>query len=186
MEHFYHTIEGWFDFEEIYSQMVAAAPHNAHFVEVGAFLGKSTSFMAVELSNCKKNIRFDIIDTWEGSAEHQVGADSENPSVVQRTLYDNFKRNMKPVAHLINPVQTTSLKAAQNYMDSSLDFVFIDASHDYENVRADIRAWRPKVKPGGFIGGHDFHDLFPGVIQAVGEETPDFEIVGFSWLSQIK
>lgn len=66
MEHFFETIEGWFDFEDVYRRMAQEAPAQAHFVEVGAFLGKSTSFMAVEISNSKKDIRFDVVDTWEG------------------------------------------------------------------------------------------------------------------------
>lgn len=60
----------------------------------------------------------------------------------------------------------SALSAAQ-VDDGSLDFVFIDADHSYEAVRRDIDAWRSKVKPGGWFGGHDYHRKFPGVIRAV-------------------
>ena len=40
--------------------------------------------------------------------------------------------------------------------DESLDFIFIDASHDYQNVYDDIKAWFPKVKKSGIISGHDY------------------------------
>jgi hypothetical protein len=36
-----------------------------------------------------------------------------------------------------------------------LDFVFIDAAHDYNSVAEDIRMWHSKVNPGGFLIGHD-------------------------------
>lgn len=49
---------------------------------------------------------------------------------------------------------TTSVAAAY-VPDMSLDFVFIDAAHDYKSVYDDICCWRPKVKPGGFLTGHD-------------------------------
>lgn len=186
MEHFYQNVDGWFDFEEVYARMVAAAPAQAYFVEVGAYKGKSACFMAVEISNSKKDIRFDVIDTWEGSEEHLRGGIHESADVIQHTLYDTFKRNVKPVAHLLTPIRNSSLEAVQRYKNASLDFVFIDAAHDYENVKADILAWRPKVKPGGYLGGHDYNGLFPGVIEAVNEVVQGFEVIGFSWLTQIR
>jgi predicted O-methyltransferase YrrM len=182
VKHFFQSIKGWFDFGDIYALMVQKAPAEAHFVEVGAFLGKSTSFMAVEINNSGKDIRFDVVDTWEGSLEHGQGGEHQMDVVLQGTLYENFKRNMKPVAHLINPVRCSSVEAARRYRDGSLDFVFLDASHEYEDVKADIVAWRPKIKPGGFLGGHDLQALFPGVIRAVQEEFPSIYRSGFSWL----
>ena len=185
MEHFYQKIHGWFDFQAVYLLMIQRAGERAHFVEVGAFEGKSTSFMAVEIANCDKEIRFDVIDTWEGSEEHQPGGAHASPIIASNELYDAFIRNMRPVEHIINPIRLPSLQAAASYPDRSLDFVFIDASHDYENVKADILAWRPKVKLNGYLGGHDYQELFPGVMQAVAEVVPTFDVLEFSWLTQI-
>ena len=53
-------------------------------------------------------------------------------------------------------MMTKSVEAAKDVPDNSLDFVFIDAAHDYENVRKDIEAWYPKVKSGGIVSGHDY------------------------------
>lgn len=53
--------------------------------------------------------------------------------------------------------------------DGWADFVFIDAGHSYQAVREDITNWLPKVKPGGWFGGHDYHEGHPGVIEAVRE-----------------
>jgi predicted O-methyltransferase YrrM len=71
----------------------------------------------------------------------------------------------------ILPVDTT--QAAKQVEDGSLDFIFIDAGHSYEAVRDDIAAWASKVKPGGWVGGHDYHASHPGVIQAVDEAYGD-------------
>lgn len=49
------------------------------------------------------------------------------------------------------------------------DFVFIDAAHSYFSVQRDIKDWLPKVRQGGWFGGHDYHPKFPGVIKAVNE-----------------
>ena len=41
------------------------------------------------------------------------------------------------------------------YQDNSLELVFIDAAHDYNNVCLDINAWLPKLKYNGILAGHD-------------------------------
>ena len=46
--------------------------------------------------------------------------------------------------------------AALKINDGSLDFVFVDASHAYADVWLDLRAWWPKLKPGGLFCGHDY------------------------------
>lgn len=53
----------------------------------------------------------------------------------------------------------------------SLDFVYLDAGHEYENIKADFEAWYTKVRPGGIIAGHDYgHDNeFPGVKKYIDE-----------------
>lgn len=60
--------------------------------------------------------------------------------------------------------------------DGSLDFVFIDASHDTESVRADITAWRPRVRSGGALTGHDAN--WPSVQAALDEQLPGWQLLG--------
>jgi predicted O-methyltransferase YrrM len=61
-----------------------------------------------------------------------------------------------PNAHI---VRTTSVEAAKQFEDESLDFVFIDANHQEKFVTEDINAWYPKVRPGGILSGHDYANL---------------------------
>jgi hypothetical protein len=65
-----------------------------------------------------------------------------------------------------------SLDAAPLVADGSLDLVFIDAVHLYEDVLADVAAWLPKVAPGGVLAGDDYTPAFRGVIDAVDEVFP--------------
>jgi len=67
-------------------------------------------------------------------------------------------------------IEAKSAQAAAGVGDRSLDFVWIDAGHKYGCVRADLRAWWPKVRSGGWFGGHDFCPDYPGVMQAVEEK----------------
>lgn len=160
MKHFYQSIQGWFDFQDLYSAIVKSLSNESHIVEIGAWKGTSSAYMAVEIINSKKSIKFDCIDTWQGSEvdEHQQDPDIQN-------LFETFINNMKPVAGFYNPIRLPSVDAAKLYNDASLDFVFIDGAHDYENVCADIIAWLPKVKIGGYLGGHDY--FYPPVNNAV-------------------
>ena len=178
MEHFYNSIHGYFDFQDIYTAAVQAAPQNgAHFVEVGSWKGTSSAYMAVEIANSGKNILFDCVDTWEGTAmEHDHDTHVQN-----NTLYEHFLNNMKPVEGYYTPLRKTSVEAASLYQDGSLDFVFIDAGHTYEDCSADIHAWMPKLKPSGLFAGHDY-GAAEGVKRAVDELIPNFIILGNSWI----
>jgi len=175
MDHFYEKIPGWFTFPGLYKQIVDTHTDGSYFVEVGAFLGRSTSFMAVEIINSGKKIKFDVVDTWQGSIEHNLTTKEQ-----QEELYINFLQNINPVRQAIFPIRTLSVEASKLYKDNTLDFVFIDAGHEYEDVTSDLKAWYPKVKTGGIISGHDYFNpadpvhghKFPGVKKAVDEFFP--------------
>jgi hypothetical protein len=157
MEHFYESIQGWSEgIPDLYRLVAKNAIDGDHFVEIGSWRGKSSAFMAVELVNSGKQVRFDCVDTWKGSPEHQEGGINFDSAVLDDTLFNEFITNMKPVDGYYNPIRMTSVEAASLYEDNSLNFVFIDGAHDYDSVMADIAAWFPKVKSGGVISGHDF------------------------------
>ena len=163
--------ENWFSYPKLYSNVVNEFPSGSKFIEVGSWKGKSSAYMAVEIANSQKDIEFICIDTWEGSVEHQDFKELKN-------LYDIFKSNMKPLEKYYRSIKSKSLDAVNLFSDNSLDFVFIDASHEYEDVKNDINAWFPKVKVGGVLAGHDYYennDFAPGVKMAVNEIFRDFE-----------
>jgi hypothetical protein len=164
--------EDWFSYPNLYSSMVNQFPSGSKFIEVGSWKGKSSAFMAAEIANSQKDIEFICIDTWEGSVEHQDFKELKN-------LYDIFKSNMKPLEKYYRSIKSKSLDAVNLFPDQSLDFVFIDASHEYEDVKNDINAWFPKVKVGGVLAGHDYYennDYAPGVKMAVNEIFRDFRV----------
>lgn len=49
-----------------------------------------------------------------------------------------------------------SLDVLKQFEDSSLDFVYIDANHDFPNFINDLHQWSKKVRIGGIISGHDY------------------------------
>lgn len=150
--HYFQSVPGWCDYDDYYATLVAALPSGARVVEVGGWKGQSAACMGIEIANSGKAIRYDVVDTWEGSDEpiHQADLD-----VVAGTLYDAFLRHIEPIREYVTPVRMASVEAAATYADASLDAVFLDGAHDTDSVIADCQAWWPKVKPGGVLAGHD-------------------------------
>jgi hypothetical protein len=185
----YHQIHGWFDFETVYQDAVDRAPqHGATFVELGAWLGKSTVAMAKMIQVSKKQITFYTVDTWDGRGIK--GLDLNNlkkhePRVAdklanEQSLLPIFQENLRrcKVRRFVKTLCSTTQEASTHFDDHSLAFVFIDASHDLASVRQDILTWIKKVKPKGTLAGHDYgHPKYPGVKQAVDELLPHAEIV---------
>lgn len=151
MKHFHRSIEGWFSFPRLYRRAVRTVPDGGTLVEIGSWKGKSLVFLTVESINSGKRQRIVSIDPWIEEAQPQ-GTD-ERPE----DAYEIYLRNIAPISERIEVMRATSLEANGNFADGSVDFVFIDGSHAYEDVLADCRAWYPKVRPGGMIAGHDYH-----------------------------
>ena len=173
MEHFFHSIQGWFAFEQLYREVVASAPQKALFVEVGSWHGRSAAYMAVEIANSGKDIEFCCIDPWLDGGPDLVGTEFESKE--ENALWKSFLANTRPVAGIIKPMRMTSLQAADLFADESIDFLMLDGDHNYPMVKDEIIAYLPKMKPGGIISGDDF--MWPGVGQSV-NETIGYNHVG--------
>lgn len=180
MNHFYKKInsEDWFGYEDLYSNMVKKFNSGSHFVEVGTWKGMSACYMAVEIINSGKDIKFDCVDTWDFVETSKEIAKSQF-----NNLFKIFKSNIEPVKNNIGIVKSLSWDGAKNYKDNSLDFVFIDAGHDYESVTKDLKAWYPKIKNDGIIAGHDYYHHV-GVYPAVNDffKHTDISQIGACWV----
>lgn len=178
MKHFFDEVDGWFNFSKPYRAAVKAAEDGAIFVELGCWKGKSASFLGVEIINSGKSIALHCIDHWGGSNEpaHKADPDLER-------VFDIFNENMDRIDGLdLHVHRMASAPAAHLFEDGTIDFVWIDAGHEYEEVMADIEAWWPKVKAGGVMGGDDYP--MDGVKKAVDTVFPGREVGsenGWQW-----
>lgn len=155
----------FFTYPKLYSEMVKRFPNNSTFIEIGSWKGQSAAYMVVEIINSKKDIKFICVDTWNGSVEHQSYDEVSD-------LYNIFKNNMSPFENYYTDLRLPSVETSKLFDDDSIDFIFIDASHEYEDVKNDIIHWLPKVKKNGILSGHDYwadSDSWPGVKKAVNE-----------------
>lgn len=171
---YWSTIQGWFDFRGLYSQFAYEQHRDCKFVEVGSWLGASICYLATEFKNRNKFPQIYSVDTWEGSNEN-IHFDLISKIGGKENLYHKFLNNLKSagVDDIVTPIRMQSVDASKLFEDESLDVVFIDASHSYQDVYNDIFHWYPKVKKGGIISGHDYvpgHLVSEvGVVKAVNE-----------------
>lgn len=166
MIHYWQTVEGYLTNKhpEFFNKMMDLSPNTGVWVEVGSWLGKSISYCVVESMNRNRSYEFHCVDTWEGSEEHQ-----ELKIVKSGQLFEKFCSNIAPIKPYVNIHRKPSVEAAKDFEDESIDCIFIDAAHDYENVKADIEAWYPKMKSGAVIGYDDHTTGQVGVRTAVAE-----------------
>jgi predicted O-methyltransferase YrrM len=150
-------------------------------VEVGVWTGRSVIHLAKELRAHRTGAFVYAIDTYDGGADAtpemrdfvKLNGGSLLPLVTERISFADLNG-------LVVPLAVPSLEAAPTFEDGSLAMVFIDGSHRYEDVVADIRSWRPKVRPGGTLAGHDYTNA-PGVKRAVDELVPGARLYKSCW-----
>ena len=72
---------------------------------------------------------------------------------------DNYQltlNNVQPFLSKVVMYRNYTSEVASILPDNSLDFIYVDARHDYCGVMEDISLYWPKLKPGGIMAGHDF------------------------------
>lgn len=147
------SVPGFSDDILPYYEIIAQwLPTDAKMVEIGLWYGRSTLFIAEELKKLNKQVIIYSVD-------------------FMMSLPNYLSSHVKFLP-------LSSQEASQKFDDESLDFVFIDADHQYDSVLNDIKVWLPKIRVGGIIAGHDYNDYeeinsYPGVRKAVDECFPN-------------
>jgi predicted O-methyltransferase YrrM len=129
------------------------AKPNCKMAEVGSWLGTgSTAVFQRELRTCGGSSLL-CVDTWEGNPNVQ----RHQELVARYDVLGTFRANVRTAQSSVTLVAliATSIDAAGLLADDLFDLVFLDADHSYASVRDDIACWRPKVRPGGILCGHD-------------------------------
>jgi hypothetical protein len=123
-------------------------------VEVGVKLG---FFSELLLAGWKGRWLISV-DPWL-TDDPESYRDSDNVDQEQQDANFEFtKKRLRRFGPRSTVWRMTSLEAASLVADATLDFVYIDARHDYDSVKEDLNAWFPKVRPGGILAGHDYLD----------------------------
>jgi len=130
----------------------------------GAEVGVRTGQTSSHLLRVFPDLHLHTVDPWVPQPTGNETYDDWDFNAMKH----EFQSNVRDFKSRITHHEMFSVEAANEVSDNSLDFVFIDAQHDYYSVKADILAWMYKVRPGGLLCGHDYDQVkFPGVVKAV-------------------
>lgn len=139
----------------------------------GAEIGVEQGEYSEILLKANPNLRLLCVDAWQS---HRGYRDHTSQSKLDR-FYEITKERLAPYNDPLNRVnfmKSFSIEAVKGVEDNSLDFVYIDADHQFITVANDIFEWSKKVRPGGIIAGHDYIDyshvhvkkVLPGYMEA--------------------
>lgn len=147
-------VEGFLHCAELERLVDLAAGRDV--LEVGSFKGLSAWGMAFGARSLL------CVDTFRANSAGQT-------QQAELTTYDDFCRATARYRN-VEVFIGTSEAAGAALEGRTFDMVFIDAMHTYEDVKADILRWWPRVRPGGVMAMHDYnHRDFPGVTVAADE-----------------
>lgn len=139
-------------------------PAECTMVEIGSFKGESTAFW------CDKFKKVYAVDPWangydggDPSSQNELMSDIEN-------IFDKRTMAHQESEKLVK-IKGTSMEAVKLFKDKTLDFVYIDGNHMYNNVREDIDHWRHKTK---ILAGHDFGWIDSNGVNSVFKACMDF------------
>lgn len=138
-------------------------PSNPVCAEIGVYRGDFSKMIQDEL----EPIHLSLIDPYEVNEEKKYNDGLPTAYSTNKDYLIAAKRVMKKGALFIQDYSYNVVKSAVN---KGFDFIYIDGSHLYKDVKRDLNDWFPKLKPNGILGGHDYgNELFKGVKQAVDE-----------------
>ena len=128
----------------------------------GAEMGVCRGATSLALLENLENLKLTMVDSWATYAvghsyrrsgdscafQSQAEQELRRHEAISRTEFASQRRRV---------LKADSASAADQLLDSELDFAFIDAEHTYEAVHRDLRLWWPKVRSGGILCGHDYN-----------------------------
>lgn len=149
-------IDGWFNYEDLYSSYCQDLNNDSIFVEVGIWKGKSICFLGELLKQCNKTPKVFAVDTFKGTPNDEIQQkEIQNLGGSTLSLFKSYLKDLS-LENLIIPLELDSIEASKKFQDNSIDIIFIDGDHSYEAVRKDLQAWFHKMKNNSIMSGHDF------------------------------
>jgi SAM-dependent methyltransferase len=145
--------------------------------DVGANMGESSAIFAMYYRHVY------AVDTW-APRDLDLVMEVTGNGISNAEVERSFDIRMQALSPIVCKVKYASPEAAGRFPDGFFDLVYIDGSHDYDSVVADIQAWLPKTR--ALIGGHDFCDT-GDVCHAVVDELgmPQWLFQDSSWMAVI-
>jgi len=97
-----------------------------------------------------------LVDLWQRQENYKDIANISDEN--HNKFLEMTNRNVDQWNYKVEILRGYSNEMCHMIPDESLDWVYVDARHDYCGCREDIEAYWPKIKPSGIMSGHDYHD----------------------------
>ena len=123
-------------------------------LEVGVKEGEFSAELLGRWTKCKTYI---LMDPWKHQEHYKDGANVAQ-SLQDRRFSATQQRlsKFKSKGVELQFIRDFSTNGHRQIANNSLDFVYIDARHDYQAMSEDLMLFWPKLKVGGIFAGHDF------------------------------
>jgi len=150
--------------------------------ELGSFAGEGVSIFLEAGAEC-----IYAVDLWQQLTYREGIPANARPDWAEAE-FDRRLVEWQGAGREVVKIKKDTVEAAVNVADASLDLVYVDAEHSFHAVVADIAAWLPKLKPGGWMAGHDWSwvEVCRGVTAALGHLGPPYTFPDDSWLYRIE
>lgn len=128
--------------------------------KVGAEIGVKEGKYSEVLCKANPSMLLYSIDPWKVDAYFRQGEKSIDGDgiPIEQNIFDTYRdRAIRRLANYnCKVIAGYSLDEVKKFPDNSLDFVYIDGNHEFQNCANDICEWSRKVRSGGIISGHDY------------------------------
>ena len=178
----WYEIDGWFNWRSAQEEAVNSFRKAVDLSKSGLIWVAVSVRWAKSSSAVAKYITVIGVDTCRGSGPKVGAAKTITPAPFNREVVPSpvcLHKNLLDCGFgdKIQLIISDSVAAARLFAEASLDWVHLDARHDYASVKADIEAWLPKIKAGGWLSGDDYNEQkWPDVVKAVGDLLPGAEL----------
>lgn len=156
-------IEPWAGHENFNAVNKVLTEHKLLINNIGAEIGVRHGIFSEYLLRKNPMLSMFLVDPYEPYVDVHKDYTAEE----QLEIKESAAIRLAPFGNRVNWLYLSSINASHSIANGSLDFVFIDANHTYEEVKKDLAAWWPKVRTNGLFCGHDFN--MDGVNKAVRE-----------------
>lgn len=124
----------------------------------GAEIGVHKGEYSAELCSMNADLKLYAIDPWTMYERETKEAEEEEPFSQDQDALDSFYAETveRLAPYNCDIIRKTSMEAVKDFEPDSLDFIYLDANHDFKNVTEDLAAWTKTVRSGGIVSGHDY------------------------------
>ena len=153
--------------------------HNIHvFAEIGVWKFKLGKKILINPSVNRTLKEYWAIDPYQEMPQYKDRMPDQvmhKMGQISQVKWDNlYQSTCKYLLwfHQVKLLRMTSKQASSLFKPGYFDMVFIDADHTYEAVKQDFNLWKPRIRPGGILCGHDYH-TYDEVKKAIDEQPYD-------------